>query len=222
MDLIRRNDLTGVFNFYLFSVSQKRDSERQWQEYGHNDAGFSVGFAPKLFLPDRPTLSSIANENAHVGRVVYGDSKARYRHRKAIERAAEITHQVATMNRNLLRRQSVHIDYINAVAKEYIARQLIWRCLTAKRAKWEHQSEVRFVVLNLRKNFDGLEKVHGGRRYVAYSLPLTEPGSITEIMVGSAAPSDAEAWLRQLLNDLGYSSVPVTRSVKSLTAAASA
>jgi hypothetical protein len=214
-DLLNQNVLTSKFKFYLFSVSQKRDSELQWKQYSRDSTGFSIGFAPKLFLPDKLTLSPVANENAHVGRVVYGDSKTSYRHRKAIERAAEITHQTAALNRGLLRRGSVHVDYINAMAKEYIARQLIWRCLTAKRSCWEHQSEVRFVVMNLPKNFDGLEETHNGRRYITYALPLADPGSVAEIMIGSAAPSAAGPWLRQLLNDLGYSGVPVTRSVKS-------
>jgi Protein of unknown function (DUF2971) len=217
MDLINQNVLTSKFKFYLFSVSQHRDSELQWKQYGRDSTGFSIGFAPKLFLPDKLTLNPIANENAHVGRVVYGDGKASYRHRKVIERAAEITNQIAAVNRGLLRRESVHVDYINAMAKEYIARQLIWRCLTAKRSCWKHQSEIRFVVINLPNNFDGLEKTHDGRQY--YALPLADPGSVTEIMIGSAAPSDAEPWLRQLLNELGYSGVPVIRSIKSPAAA---
>jgi hypothetical protein len=87
-DLIAKNDLTAVFNFYLFSVSQKRDSELQWRQYGGDGAGFSIGFAPKLFFPDTPTLSPRANENAYVGRVLYGDSKTGCRHREVIERAA--------------------------------------------------------------------------------------------------------------------------------------
>src|SRR5262249_22564061 len=67
LDLINQNVLTSKFKFYLFSVSQIRDSELQWRQYGHDSTGFSIGFAPKLFLPDKLTLSPIANENAHVG-----------------------------------------------------------------------------------------------------------------------------------------------------------
>jgi hypothetical protein len=73
--------------------------------------------------------------------------------------------------------------------------------------------------MNLPNNFDGLEKTHDGRQYITYALPLADPGSVTEIMIGSAAPSDAEPWLRQLLNELGYSGVPVIRSIKSPAAA---
>ena len=210
-DLIARNELTRVFKFYLFSVSEKRDSETQWKQYGRDGTGFSIGFAPKIFAGDTLTLSPRANENAHVGRVVYGDSKTIYRHRKVIERAAEITHQIAAANRSLLRRESVHSDYINAMAKEYIARQMIWRSLTAKRRCWEYQSEVRFVCLNLREKFDGIEKTFGVRRYIEYPLP---PDSIAEIMIGSAAPKDAEADVARLLKDHGYSDVSVTRSLK--------
>jgi hypothetical protein len=212
-DLIAKNDLTKVFNFYLFSVSLDRDSAPQWKEYGHDCTGFSIGFAPKLFLANQPTLSPRANENAHVGCVVYGDEKTTYRHRKAIERAAEITHRVAVTNRHLLRPEAVHSDYINAMAKEYIARQLVWRCITAKRICWEHQSEVRFVILNQSKNFGGLTKTHtDGRTYITYTLPLLDAGSITEIMIGRTAPSDAEQWVRELLGNLGYPTIPITRS----------
>jgi hypothetical protein len=212
-DLIAKNDLTKTFNFFLFSVSQIRDSERQWARYGRDGTGYSIGFAPKLFLPDQLALSPRANENAHVGKVVYGDEKTIYRHRKVIERAAEITHRVAVVNRSLLRRDSVHSDYINAMAKEYIARQLVWRCITAKRSCWEYQSEVRFVIMNQTKNFVGLTNTHtDGRTYVTYSLPLLDPGSIAEIMVGCAAPSDAEQWVHDLLSDLGYPAITITRS----------
>jgi hypothetical protein len=213
LDLIAKNDLTKTFSFYLFSLSLNRDSVRQWKEYGHDCKGFSIGFAPKLFLPDQPTLSPRANENALVGRVIYGDEKTTYRHRKAIERAAEITHRVAVTNRHLLRPETVHSDYINAMAKEYIARQLVWRCITAKRRRWEHQSEVRFVILNQSQNFGGLTKIHSdGRTYITYTLPLLDAGSITEIMIGRSAPSDAEQWVRELLGNLGYPTIPTVRS----------
>ena len=212
-DLIAKNSF-AVFCFFLFSFSQHRDLARQWEEYGHAETGFSIGFAPTLFLPNDP-LSPRANENAHVGRVVYGDGQTRYRHRKVIERAAEITHRVAAANRSLLHSDAMHSNYINAMAKEYIARQLIWRCITSKRSSWSYQSEVRFVVMNLRRNFDGLVSTHGGREYICHPLPtLRDPGSITQIMIGRNTPSSAEDWLRELLSKLGYPSIEITRSLK--------
>ena len=166
------------------------------------------------------TVSQRANENAHVGRVVYGDRKTLYRHNKVIERAAKVTHQIAAANRHLLRREAVHVEYINAMAKEYIARQLIWRCLTAKRGpRWEHQSEVRFVCLNQSSKFEGIEETFRGRQYVPYPPDPLPHDFIAEIMIGSAAPKDAEADVARFLQDYGYSGVPVIRSLKSPTTA---
>jgi hypothetical protein len=214
-DLIAKNELTRVFKFYLFSVSEKRDSETLWKQYGNDATGFSIGFVPRVFAPDTPTLSPRANENAHPGRVVYGDSKTIYRHHKVIERAAKITHQIAAANRSLLVPQSVHSDYVNAMAKEYIARQMIWRSLTAKRRCWEHQLEIRLVCLNLREKFDGIEKMFGLKRYIEYPLPSD---SFAEILIGSAAPKNAEADVARLVKDYGYSGVSVTRSLKAAAA----
>jgi hypothetical protein len=212
-DLITKNDLTKVFNLYLFSVNQNRDSASQWLRYGRDGTGFAIGFAPKLFLPDEPTLSPQANDNAHVGLVVYGDEKTTYRHRKVIERAAEITQRVAALNRGLLRSEDTHVEYINAMAKEYIARQLVWRSIISKRSCWASESEVRFVILNQAKNFDGLTRTHtDGRQYTTYALPLRNPGSIAEIMVGRSAPSGSEEWIRDLVADLGYPNIRITRS----------
>jgi Protein of unknown function (DUF2971) len=211
-DLVAKNNLTIVFNYYLFSLSRKRDSATQWSEYDDSNRGFCIGFAPKLFLPDQQTLNPRANDNAHVGRVIYGDAKTAYRHRKAIVKAADITHRVADANRALLSPTSVHSDYINAMAKEYIARQLVWRSITAKRVRWERQSEVRFVTMNQSKNFAGLTKTHNGRTYVTYALPLRDGGSIAEIMLGPLAPNDAEQWVRDQLATLGYPAVNITRS----------
>jgi hypothetical protein len=214
-DLISRNDLTKVFNYFLFSVSQHRDSESQWIEYGRQKTGAAIGFAPGMFIADRLTLSPNANENAHVGVVTYGYKKTIYRHRKVIERAADLTDRVGQANKELLRPDSMHSDYINAMAKEYIARQLIWRSITSKRDDpWEVESEVRYVVMNQAKNFDGgIAKTHtDGRRYIVHAIPLI--GNVDEIMVGSAAPDGEEDRLRELLRGLGYAAIPVTRSLK--------
>jgi hypothetical protein len=54
-DLIARNILTSVFKFYLFSVSEKRDSDTQWKQYGRDGTGFSIGFVPKVFAPNTPS-----------------------------------------------------------------------------------------------------------------------------------------------------------------------
>jgi hypothetical protein len=42
-DIVAKNDLTKVFNYFLFSVSQHRDSESQWERYGSKKRAFQLG-----------------------------------------------------------------------------------------------------------------------------------------------------------------------------------
>jgi hypothetical protein len=216
-DLLTANDYREIFEFYLFSLSQRRDSLSQWKDYGRNSgqegAGFSIGFAPHLFLPDIKTISDIANENIHVGKVTYGDVKTTYRHHKVFEAAAQIANRIGKQNHAVVfRSKEVHFNFARAMALEVLARQLIWRCLTSKRLRFESEAEIRFVMMNVPAKFDGLRNNHCGRTYVKHDLPLRRSGNITEIMIGPAAAGDAEAKVIKLLNKLDYSGVPVTRS----------
>jgi hypothetical protein len=97
-EVIDKMGLDTPFEFYLFSLSRHREDERQWQEYGHGGRGFAIGFAPGLFAANKTELHEQANENVHVGRVTYGEAATAARHRRVIERAAEITSRVAWAN----------------------------------------------------------------------------------------------------------------------------
>jgi Protein of unknown function (DUF2971) len=210
-DMLEENSIEETFEFYLFSLTRHRDDHEHWLQYGKEGEGFAIGFAPPLLQPDKDVLSDKANENLHVGRIVYGDVKTRARHRLIIERAADITSEYGHANSKLGREQLA--PFIRAMADEVIASQLIWNCMTAKSATYENEREVRGVIMNVRANFDGIRKPLGGKFYVEHDLPLREPGSITEIIVGPLAPADAEETVRMMLGQLGYPHrITVTRS----------
>jgi hypothetical protein len=80
MDLLDNNSITSTFEFYLFSLSRHADDPQQWREYGHQGRGFAIGFAPVLFAPTEINIKDQANENVHVGRVIYGDAATEARH----------------------------------------------------------------------------------------------------------------------------------------------
>jgi hypothetical protein len=89
---------------------------------------------------------------------------------------------------------------------------MIWNCLTAKEAQFEDEREVRGIVMNVRAKFDPWRRTHADRHYVEHVLPLKEPGSITEILVGPDAAVDAEARVRAMLEAEGYpDTIPVRR-----------
>jgi hypothetical protein len=145
-DLLMANDYRDIFEFYLFSLSQRRDSLSQWRTTAGTTVkkarGSPIGFAPRLFLPDIKTISEVANENIHVGKVIYGDVKTAYRHRKVFEAAAQIANRIGKQNHAVVfRSKEVHFNFARAMALEVLARQLIWRCLTSKRLPFESESK---------------------------------------------------------------------------------
>jgi hypothetical protein len=210
-DLLDNNSLTETFEFYMSSLSRHRDDPQQWSEYGHAGRGYAIGFAPKLFQPDETELKEQANENLHVGRVIYGDEVTERRHRLVIERAAEITSRFGHAHGDAVRGVGI-VRYLRVIVDEVIASQLIWNCLTAKRMRYANEREVRYLVLNVRGKFDAHRRVFAGRPYIEAKLPLKEAGSLTEILIGPLAPNDAEEKLRQLLNDRAYPALRISRS----------
>jgi hypothetical protein len=211
-DLLETNSLVDRFEFYLFSLSRHRDDNRQWADYGQNGRGFAIGFAPVLFQPDQTELNEQANENLHVGRVIYGDGPTEGRHRRVIECAAEITSRIANANLDAVN-MARPVSYLTAMAKEVIASQLVWNCLTAKSIGHENEREVRYLLLNVPGKFDAHRRSFNGKYYVEAPLPLKKSGSIVEILAGPLAPPDAEAKVAEILKVNGYpEDIPVVRS----------
>lgn len=211
-DLLDNNSFTEAFEFYLFSLSRHRDDRQQWEEYGDAARGFAIGFAPALFQPDRNELNEQANENVHVGRVIYGDAATEIRHHRGIERAAEITSRVGHANIDAIRRVGP-AAYLRGVALEVIASQLIWNCLTAKNVKYENEREVRYLIMNMRGKFDAHRRSHRGKHYAETPLSLKEPGSIVEVLVGPLAATHAEATVAEILKKNNYpEGIPIRRS----------
>jgi hypothetical protein len=210
-DLLSNNSFTDTFEFYLFSLSRHRDDPRQWEEFGRNGTGYSIGFSATLFAPTELQLKEFANENLFVGKVIYGDDAIRKRHMRVISKAAEITSHFANRNEKLVR-QVKPSTFLSAMAKEVIASQLIWNCLTGKKKRYENEQEVRFLIMNLIERFDGLRKTHSGKSYVEAPLPLRSAESVAEIIVGAQAPSDAEDRIAAYLRIQGYPTIPISRS----------
>jgi len=212
IDLLNNNSFTAAFEFYFFSLSRHKDDPMQWRDYGQQGRGFAIGFAPTLFAPTEMTLKEHANENLHVGRVIYGDAATEARHRLVIETAASITSGVAWANYSL-RKAVSPITYLRTMALEVIASQLIWNCLTAKHDDYANEREVRYIIMNVIAKFDKHRKTFKGKTYVEAPLPLKAPGAVMQILVGPNAPRDAENMVTNFLKAHDYpDGIPVRRS----------
>lgn len=216
-DMLAHKGLASPFDFYLFSLSRHRDDPGQWDAYGDGRRGFAIGFGVPLLGPTQATLYPNANENLHLGRVIYGDDRTRARHRQVIDKACEIASRIGHRNHDLLRVIRPH-PFIFAMAQEVLASQLIWNCLTAKESRFEPEQEVRGIIMGVSDRFEPYRRTfsdppRGDRCYIEHPMDLKTPGHIAEILVGPLAPPKAEDTVRELLRNEGYpASIPVLRS----------
>jgi len=157
-----------------------------------------------------------ANEMAFVGPVRYDKQAIFARHMAAIEKAATIFLTICNTHRERMADSSLGWPFIRDMANTLIASRLIWNCITSKHVSYEHEREVRLVLMNQTINLSPYVKtrMRGSERvpYVAHPFAIEAPGAIHEIVVGPSADVDAEDTLRRLLASCGLPDVDVTRS----------
>ena len=125
--------------------------------------------------------------------------------------------EVVAVNGDLVANKTIGIPFMQAFAREIIAQPLIWNCLTSKHPAYQHEQEVRLVIMgtpaslapHIKTRLRGSEIVP----YIAHPMPLRQPHNIAEIVVGPAATVDAERTLCTMLNSLGVDTkIGISRS----------
>lgn len=199
--LLRADSFNVAFEFFVASFSRERDDLGQWRAYPDNGRGYAIGFAPRMFHISKAPSESLG---AIVGRVGYLDVVAR--HQSALNEAVEIFLATANANADLMRDKTVEIPFMVQFAREIIAQHTILTCLKSKHPAYEHEQEVRLIIGKPRSLATRVTTRLRGSEivpYIAYPMPLREPQHIAEIVVGPAAPPDAERTVRAMLNSLG-------------------
>jgi hypothetical protein len=202
-DLFSAENLSIVFDFYIASFSRRRDDPYQWKNYACVGEGFAIGLAPQLFgiEADRPNRK--AHENIFVSPVRYGTPAGSDLQRPAIESAARIVAETAEHKATAMQDIKRGMPFFREMADRLLAVELILHCLTVKGLDWSPENEVRLFILGQRESLApfvstrsrGMETVP----FIKSDMRLHEPGSITEILVGPAAPRDAEDFACSLL-----------------------
>jgi hypothetical protein len=204
-----------TLGFFVASFSRARNDLGQWRAYADNGRGFAIGYAPRMFEV-RPDLSAAPEENAFLGPVVYDADEAVSRHRLAIDQAAAIFRATANANAALLRDGAVGIPFMRIFALRLIASALIWNALTTKHPAYEREEEVRMIIMGTAAALLPVTKTRTRGSeivpYIAHPWALRGPEDIAEIVVGPAAPPDAERPLQTLLATCGLAGVTVVRS----------
>jgi Protein of unknown function (DUF2971) len=199
--LCRDENLDGRLDFYVASFSRDRDDLGQWRSYADDGQGFALGLAPHLFHVDEKTDRK-PHEHVFVMPVVYGEGQALSQYREAIDAAADIVQDNRGLLTNII--PQVQVLFMEELAKELIARELIGTSLTVKDEAYSHEKEVRLVILGMQERL---------RPYVTYrtqgseivpfiksDMPVQEKGNISEIVIGPAAAPTAKDGIRSLLH----------------------
>jgi hypothetical protein len=215
-DLMVPENFDSGLAFFIASFSTRRDDLGQWRAYGDNGRGFALGFAPKMFkVVDGTGLA--ANEMSFVGPVLYDRQAIVARHKAAIVAAASIFLAAAESHAGLMTDKSVGMSFMRRMADELIASPLIFNCITSKHIGYEHEREVRLVLMGQTCNLSPYveTRLRGSEivPHIAHPFRIREIGAIHEIVVGPAAGADAEEQVRHMLKSHGLApGVRVTRS----------
>jgi hypothetical protein len=216
-DLFSHRRFSETLEFHIASFSRDRDDLGQWRAYADNGRGYALGLAPRMFRVVERTPDHKPSENVFVGPVLYNVGDICARHTRAIEQAVSIFLDAVSANAELVKDAAVGIPFMKQLVKTLIASPLIWNCLTSKHSAYAHEQEVRLVILGTRDRLLPYitTRLRGGEivPYIVHRMPIREPNSIAEIVVGPAAPPDAESSVRTMLNSLGVDpKVPIGRS----------
>lgn len=211
----RHANFASTLEFFIASFSRARDDLGQWRAYGDNGRGVAIGFSHSVFtIEDKLPLEPLP---VVVGPVRYEPGEICGRHKACIEEAAAIVLSIAQNRRDLLSNPTNRRPFMERLVQEMAARPLIWNCLTSKHLAYQHEQEVRLVIMGERDQLapDVLTRCRGSEivPYIAKLMPVRDPHKIAEIVVGPAAPPDTERTLRTMLRSIGITEdFPISRS----------
>jgi Protein of unknown function (DUF2971) len=205
IDMFRHANFDTSLEFFIASFSRERNDLGQWRAYADNGRGYAIGFSPRMFsIVKQPQADRLPE---FLGPVHYTLDEVYTRYGPPLREAAKIFLETVSANADLVRDKSIDNLFMQEFARELIASPLIWLCLTSKHPAYEHEREVRLIIMgtstyllpHLTTRLRGSEIVP----YIPHPMPFRELEYILEIVVGPAAPADAERTVRTLLNSLG-------------------
>jgi hypothetical protein len=216
-DLLNVGNMTQTLEYLLASFSYERNDLGQWRAYASDGRGFALGLAPHLFAVEEEKPDQKPNEKIGVYPIEYGRARARERHYEIIKKAADIFEHTVNKHEDLMQ-DEIALAFTDNYVKHVMAGATIFVSLTSKHEAYQHEREVRLMMLGVRSKFEPYieTRVRNDElvAFVRHPMPLIkEPGSIVEIVTGPCVGVDAEHAVRSLLNSAGIDpSVPIRPS----------
>ena len=192
----------NVFDFYVASFSRDADSEHMWKKYADHGKGVAMGFAPSNFATgDKPHRRP--HENVFVAPVQYGASAGRAYHLPGIKNACQIVAEISKRKSLAMSDRNIGMPFFDELGKALMATELIFKSLAIKHEDWSVENEVRLFIVGESKilSLCNDTRVRNGESipFIKGSMPIRQPGKITEIVIGTDAPHDFERFVYSLL-----------------------
>ena len=215
-DLFTFKNFNRVFSFFVACFSRRRDDVDQWCTYADKGRGFVIALSPRFFAIENRTGNK-PTDNIFASPVFYDDAITRTRHRRPMKEAVSVFLLAARYARRYLKDHHMGVPFLRELSLQVIASPLIWNCLTCKRSSYAVEDEVRLVILGQKTKFRRYlrSRLRNGAKvpFVEGNLPLQKQGSILEVIVGPAAPANAERYAKKVLTDAGIKfAIPIRRS----------
>lgn len=204
-DLFTVKNMRDTFELYVASFSRAPDESNQWEVYSSKGQGFAIGLAPSLFSV-KPQREQKPHEQIFVAPVCYGPTAGRLLHLPPIERATQII--IKTIKRKYKSMYDINrgMPFLEEFATTLVSSELLLNCLMMKDEQHSLEHEVRlFIIGEIAKLEPHVSTRRRGEETVPFiksNMPLCKLGNIVEIIIGPAAPPDAEGFVCSLLAPL--------------------
>ena len=150
------------------------------------------------------------------GSILHDLEEVRSRHRLTIDKAADIFLNTVVAQTSVMADKATGIAFIQEFLRHLIASPLIWNALTSKHPAYEHEQEVRLVMVGIQDKLKPfIETRSRGSEiipYIPHPWNVREPGAIVKILVGPAAAPETEDAARTMLAIFGVNDIVIKRS----------
>lgn len=150
--MFKHANFKSTLEFFVASFSRCRDDLGQWRSYADNGRGFAIGFSPRIFSVT--TDPPVGKPPEVVGPVSYTGKEILERFSAPIRKAVDIFSATLAANPEIDRDETLRSLLMQELSRDLIASPMIWRCLTVKHAAYEHEKEVRLLILGTQKHCD--------------------------------------------------------------------
>ncbi len=208
----------ATYGFWIFSASLHDDDLGQWRNYADDGRGVCLGFSLENF--NMLELAKLIPHNPNSLRfpINYDKDRLRQSMQRYIEVGLDLLEKI-----DLAGRDSYYKPYGDALLYErdffYILNDGIFaHSLLSKHKAYAHEQEYRLLISGIRNTISGCGRHYLRERkgeivgYLKLPIPAwKQPGVLTHIRIGPAAPNQLLDQIRMTLTTLG---IPLPNSDK--------